>query len=168
MLADHLIQQQLGERTPPDESARTLIEAALAAGSSDNVTALVLDVVDLPPADRDELAPSIATLAIFDLPSTGDVIEFAHELENGAMWAKPAAPTRRSLYDRNPLLLWKVISAGLFILVVILLAWRGTTGAVSNTSSWAAPLSPAHARQGRASRRVASALAKYRKQPHAK
>jgi hypothetical protein len=54
----------------------------------------------------------------------GDVIEFAHELENGAMWAKPAAPTRRSLYDRNPLLLWKVISASLFILVVILLAWR--------------------------------------------
>lgn len=40
------------------------------------------------------------------------------------MWAIPAAPTRRSLYDRNPLLLWKIISASLFILVVILLAWR--------------------------------------------
>ena len=74
-LADHRIQQLLGERTPPEESAHALVDAALAAGSSDNVTALVLDVVDLPPADRDELAHSIATLAIQDLPSTGDVID---------------------------------------------------------------------------------------------
>ncbi len=75
VLADHRIQQLLGERTSPEESAHALIDAALAAGSSDNVTALVLDVVDLPPADRDELAHSIATLAILDLPATGDVID---------------------------------------------------------------------------------------------
>ena len=56
VLADHRLQELLGERTPPEESARTLVDAALAAGSSDNVTALVLDVVDLPPADRDELS----------------------------------------------------------------------------------------------------------------
>ena len=39
------------------------------------MTALVLDVVDLPPADRDELTHSIATLPILDLPETGDVID---------------------------------------------------------------------------------------------
>lgn len=54
----------------------------------------------------------------------GDVIEFAHELENGAMWAKPAVAARRSLYDRNPLLFWKILSASLIVLVAILLAHR--------------------------------------------
>ena len=54
----------------------------------------------------------------------GDVIEFAHELENGAMWAKPAVSTQRSLYDRNPLVFWKILSASLVILVAVLLAWR--------------------------------------------
>jgi serine/threonine protein kinase len=54
----------------------------------------------------------------------GDVIEFAHELENGAMWAKPAAATKPALYDRNPLLFWKLLSAGLIVLVIVLLAWR--------------------------------------------
>ena len=54
----------------------------------------------------------------------GDVIEFAHELENGAMWAKPAVATQRSLYDRNPLVFWKILSASLVILVAVLLAWR--------------------------------------------
>jgi serine/threonine protein kinase len=54
----------------------------------------------------------------------GDVIEFAHELENGAMWAKPAFTTRQSFYDRNPLRFWKILSASLIILVVILLARR--------------------------------------------
>ena len=60
---------------PPEESARALVDAALDAGSSDNMTALVLDVVDLPPADRDELTHSIATLPILDLPETGDVVD---------------------------------------------------------------------------------------------
>jgi len=54
----------------------------------------------------------------------GDVIEFSHELENGAMWAKPAAAARRSLYDRNPLIFWKRLSAGLIVLVILLFAWR--------------------------------------------
>lgn len=54
----------------------------------------------------------------------GDVIEFAHELENGAMWAKPAVTTRKALYESNPLLFWKLLSAGLIVLVAILLAQR--------------------------------------------
>ena len=40
------------------------------------------------------------------------------------MWAKPAAVKRRALYDRDPLVFWKVLSASLVILVAILLAWR--------------------------------------------
>jgi sulfur transfer complex TusBCD TusB component (DsrH family) len=72
-LADHRLQELLGERTPPKESARAIVDAALAAGSSDNTTALVVDVVDLPPADRDELTHSNSTLPILDLPSSGEI-----------------------------------------------------------------------------------------------
>jgi serine/threonine protein phosphatase PrpC len=74
-LSDQRLQELLGERTPPEESARSLVDAALAAGNNDNTTALVLDVVDLPPADRDELTHSISSLPILDLPSSGDVID---------------------------------------------------------------------------------------------
>ncbi|WP_050400857.1 bifunctional protein-serine/threonine kinase/phosphatase [Bradyrhizobium embrapense] len=74
-LSDSGLQQLLEERTPPDESARSIVDAALAAGSSDNTTALVLDVVDLPPADRDDLTHAIATLPILDLPESGDTID---------------------------------------------------------------------------------------------
>jgi serine/threonine protein kinase/serine/threonine protein phosphatase PrpC len=75
VLADHRLQLLLSERTSPEESARALVDAALDAGSTDNMTALVLDVVDLPPADRDELTHSIATLPILDLPETGDAVD---------------------------------------------------------------------------------------------
>ena len=75
VLPDHRLQVLLSERTSPEDSARALVDAALDAGSSDNMTALVLDVVDLPPADRDELTHSIATLPILDLPETEDVVD---------------------------------------------------------------------------------------------
>ncbi len=54
----------------------------------------------------------------------GDVIEFAHELENGAMWAKPSVAARKALYERNPLLFWKILSVSLVVLVATLLARR--------------------------------------------
>jgi serine/threonine protein phosphatase PrpC len=74
-LSDHRLRALLGERTAPDDSARALVDAALDAGSTDNMTALVLDVLDLPPADREELTHSIATLPILELPSTGETID---------------------------------------------------------------------------------------------
>jgi serine/threonine protein phosphatase PrpC/serine/threonine protein kinase len=39
-----------------------------------------------------------------------DVFEFIFELEHGAMRAVPALPLRRPLYERNPLLFWKIVS----------------------------------------------------------
>ena len=36
----------------------------------------------------------------------------------------PPPSTRQALYDRNPLMFWKVLSASLVILVAVLLAWR--------------------------------------------
>ena len=40
----------------------------------------------------------------------GDVLEFAFEIENRSLRARPAAARRQPLYDRNPLLFWKAIS----------------------------------------------------------
>jgi len=74
-LSDVQLQSILAERSSPEESAHGLVDAALNAGSGDNMTALVLDVVDLPPADRDELTHAISSLPIFELPSSGDVVD---------------------------------------------------------------------------------------------
>ena len=47
-----------------------------------------------------------------------DVFEFIFELEHGAFRAVPAAPTRQPLYERNPLLFWKIVSALLALALV--------------------------------------------------
>lgn len=75
VLDDGRLQVLLDERASPEETARTLVDAALTAGSNDNMTALVLDVVDLPPADRNELTHAIETLPILELPSSGETVD---------------------------------------------------------------------------------------------
>ncbi len=75
VLDDGRLQVLLDERASPEETARKLVDTALAAGSSDNMTALVLDVIDLPPADRNELTHAIETLPILELPSSGETID---------------------------------------------------------------------------------------------
>jgi hypothetical protein len=126
VLNDDRLQVLLDERASPEETARTLVDAALAAGSSDNTTlrqpvSLSRYRPDLP-AWLDAIIGK--ALTVDPTQRFGDVIEFAHELENGAMWAKPAVAKRQALYERNPLVFWKVLSASLIILVAILLARR--------------------------------------------
>jgi hypothetical protein len=41
----------------------------------------------------------------------GDVFEFIFALEHGAIRAAPASPRRLPLYERNPLLVWKIVAA---------------------------------------------------------
>src|SRR5215212_6544840 len=48
-LSDRRIKDELARRDAPQEAARRLVEAAVAARAGDNATALVLD---LPPPDR--------------------------------------------------------------------------------------------------------------------
>jgi hypothetical protein len=75
VLSDRAIQGIMAERTSPQESAERLVRAALDAGSHDNVTALVVDVVGLPAADEAEFEASIETLAIGELPKAGDAVD---------------------------------------------------------------------------------------------
>ncbi len=65
----------LDARGAPEDSAREIVEAALAAGSSDNATALVADILELPPADQDELSHVFEALPIPPLPEPGDVVD---------------------------------------------------------------------------------------------
>ncbi len=69
------IAQILRLREAPDETAQSLVSAALAAGGRDNATALIVDVLEIPAANRADLAASIAVLPIGPLPSAGDSVD---------------------------------------------------------------------------------------------
>ena len=65
----------LAERRSPQETADAIVTAALEAGGSDNATALVVDVVDLPPSDQRALSQAVAALPIRELPNVGEVVD---------------------------------------------------------------------------------------------
>ncbi len=74
-LADSKLSALLAERRAPQETSERIVEAALEMGSNDNVTALVVDVVDVPPADERALSLAFAGLPIRELPSIADVVD---------------------------------------------------------------------------------------------
>src|SRR3989344_5068504 len=70
-LKNDRLQQLLAERTAPDEVASRIVTAAIEAGSHDNATAVVLDVLAVPAADRLDLEALVADLPILELPGGG-------------------------------------------------------------------------------------------------
>lgn len=74
-LRDNDIRNVLLVHGAPDDAARALVDAALAAGSDDNVTALVADVAGLPKTGHAELQETIASLPILDPPPRGAVVD---------------------------------------------------------------------------------------------
>ena len=81
VLVDARIQAILDQRASPQEAADHLVTAALHAGSQDNVSALVVDVVGLPVADQVHLETVVAALPILDLPKVGDNVDGFHLAE---------------------------------------------------------------------------------------
>lgn len=69
------IAQILQLREAPDETAQSLVSAALAAGGRDNATALIVDVLEIPAASRADLAASIVGLPIGPLPEVGESVD---------------------------------------------------------------------------------------------
>jgi serine/threonine protein phosphatase PrpC len=65
----------LRERSASEDSARALVAAALQAGSTDNCTALVLDVVDLPTADSAAVGADIMQLPLIPVPIDGQTVD---------------------------------------------------------------------------------------------
>jgi serine/threonine protein phosphatase PrpC len=77
-VADREIAEILARRNAPEETARELVEAGIAARTGDNATALVVDVIGLPPADQTDLAFAAAGLPLVPVPKAGAVIDGFH------------------------------------------------------------------------------------------
>ncbi len=75
VLSDRQIAEHLSLRTAAEEAAGRIVEAALDAGSQDNVSALVIDVLSLPDQDNASLEAALEFLPVSDLPKTGDTVD---------------------------------------------------------------------------------------------
>jgi serine/threonine protein phosphatase PrpC len=75
MLSDTDIGLILDARASPDEAAQRLVATAIARGGDDNTTALVIDIIDLPPASIEDLDAAIAKLPMIEPPKVGEVID---------------------------------------------------------------------------------------------
>jgi serine/threonine protein phosphatase PrpC len=74
-LSDERIAEALRERSAPEDTARSLIAAALDSGSTDNCTALVLDVVALPTAASADVGGAIMRLPLIPTPAVGETVD---------------------------------------------------------------------------------------------
>src|SRR5580692_10556858 len=74
-LTAETIAETLRERVSSEDTARALVAAALDAGSTDNCTALVLDVVGLPTAESVDIGVSVAELPLIPVPQGGETID---------------------------------------------------------------------------------------------
>jgi len=74
-LTDQSIADILRERSAPEDTAAALVAAALQSGSTDNCTALVLDVVWLPAAGSADISAAILQLPVIPVPIVGETID---------------------------------------------------------------------------------------------
>jgi serine/threonine protein phosphatase PrpC len=75
---DDALREMLGRRTEPEEAARQIVERALATRVGDNATALILDIIELPPADYADLSATLAKGFILPTPAVGAVVDGFH------------------------------------------------------------------------------------------
>jgi serine/threonine protein phosphatase PrpC len=73
-LNDDALREMLGRRAAPEETAKEIVDKALAARIGDNATALILDVVGLPPTDYTDIEATIANGAILPVPMVGALV----------------------------------------------------------------------------------------------
>jgi serine/threonine protein phosphatase PrpC len=74
-LAPEAIAAIMRERVSSEDTARALVAAALDAGSTDNCTALVLDVVGLETAEAADVGAGIAQLPLVAVPQGGETVD---------------------------------------------------------------------------------------------
>ena len=75
VLGARAIARILAERNSPETDAKAIVAAAITAGSQDNATALVVDVVSVPPVDQDALAALAERLPVEAPPQAGETID---------------------------------------------------------------------------------------------
>jgi serine/threonine protein phosphatase PrpC len=74
-LTEERIADILRERSAPEDTAGALVAVALQSGSTDNCTALVLDVVALPTAGSADVSAAILQLPVIPVPILGETID---------------------------------------------------------------------------------------------
>jgi serine/threonine protein kinase/serine/threonine protein phosphatase PrpC len=74
-LSDAALRQILVRRAAPDKTAREIVAQAIAARVRDNATALIIDVVELPPSEFSEVEGALLGKAIGALPDTGSIVD---------------------------------------------------------------------------------------------
>jgi serine/threonine protein phosphatase PrpC len=74
-LSPKRLERLLGARNSTEADAQSMVDAALSAGSADNASAIILDIVALPAIDHDSVAGDIARMPITDPPSEGDTVD---------------------------------------------------------------------------------------------
>lgn len=74
-LSTRKLERLLGARKSAEADAGAIVEAALGAGSQDNSSAIVLDIVSLPAVDHDSVSGDIARLPIGKPPQEGESID---------------------------------------------------------------------------------------------
>jgi serine/threonine protein phosphatase PrpC len=74
-LSEPTIADILSDRSAPEDTANALVDAALEAESTDNCTALVLDVVALPAAGSADVSTAIQSLPAVPTPTGGESID---------------------------------------------------------------------------------------------
>ena len=75
VLADKKLQSLLEQRNDPQQTAEQLIADALLAGSQDNLTAAVLDVIEIPAGEQADIELAIAAQPIRKPPAVGETID---------------------------------------------------------------------------------------------
>lgn len=124
VLSPARIQALLAGDGGPGVVARRLTDAALEAGSRDNISALVLEVVALPPLLRSDLADGI-DIETEPARDHADGSEAGHmrSARTDPALVRTVDPTARPpLFERNPLLVWKLLSAALATALLVTLA----------------------------------------------
>ncbi|HTW51355.1 MAG TPA: protein kinase [Bradyrhizobium sp.] len=74
-LSEPSITEILHQRSAPEDTAGALVAAALQSGSTDNCTALVLDVVGLPTAGSADISTALLQLPAIPLPVVGETVD---------------------------------------------------------------------------------------------
>lgn len=80
VLRDADITAALSARGAPEEDARRLIARALSAGSQDNITVAVVDVIGIPAPERNDLELEASAFPVLALPRIDDTIDGFHLL----------------------------------------------------------------------------------------
>lgn len=74
-LTEQSIAEILRDRSAPEDTANALVAAALAADSTDNCTALVLDIVALPTSGSADISGVIQQLPVRAVPVAGETVD---------------------------------------------------------------------------------------------